>query len=223
MVTLDDFFSDSHLYNFARGEIVINPGQTPQGVYYLEEGFIKMNSVLPDGREITVNIFKPGSCFPLMWAFSDLPNTYSFQAMSQVSVKRTGKPAFQKFIRDNPEILFDLTNRLLIGLHGLLYNINHILSGDAYHRMIAAILMFSRRFGTVTPKGTTLINLKITHQDLADVAAITRETASINIKKLEKNGLISQKNRQIEIKNLLKLEEEIDIDNQDLPLLTGNS
>jgi CRP-like cAMP-binding protein len=213
---LTDLFSKSRSLSFGKHEIIIRADDIPQGVYYLEKGFVKMNSVLTDGQEITLNIFKTGSYFPMMWALSDLPNTYYFQTMSPSVLRRVPKDAFLKFMKSNPDVLHELTNRILIGVNGLLFNINHILSGDSYHRIIAAVLMFAKRFGEKSSTGKTVITIPLIHQDLADVAAITRETASINIKKLENRGLISQTTRFLTVPDLKKLEAESEVENQEI-------
>jgi CRP/FNR family transcriptional regulator, cyclic AMP receptor protein len=208
---LTDLLTKFNPRSFAKHETILSADDTPPGVYYLTKGYIKMNSILSDGREITLNIFKPGTYFPMMWALSDLPNTYYFQAMTPGQLFCIPKGTFRKFIQDNPDILFDFTNRILIGLNGLLFNINNILSGQAYHRIVSAILLLAKRFGDQTSSGEISITLPLTHQDLADIAAITRETASINIKLLENQGLISQKNRHLTIPNLHKLEAVADV------------
>jgi CRP/FNR family transcriptional regulator, cyclic AMP receptor protein len=208
-------FSNSQSETFSKREIILASDDMPHGVYYLAKGFVKMNSTLADGREITLNIFKPGTYFPMMWALSNLPNTYYFQAITKTELNRISKDVFVKFMNSNPDVLFEFTNRILIGLDGLLFNINNILSGQAYHRIVSAILMLSKRFGEKDASGQVIITLPITHQDLADIAAITRETASINIKQLENLGLISQKNRKLSIPNLQKLEAEANITSSD--------
>jgi CRP-like cAMP-binding protein len=213
---LTNLFSASHVITFTKHETIIKADDDPQGVYYLEKGFVKMNSILADGREITLNIFKPGSYFPMMWAISNLPNTYYFQTMTPVVVRRISQNVFFEFVTKNPDVLLDITNRILVGVNGLLFNINHILSGDSRHRIMAALLMFAKRFGEASPSGKITITLPLTHQDIADVAAITRETASIHIKQLENQGLISQKSHLLTILNMQKLEAELDSEQEEL-------
>jgi CRP-like cAMP-binding protein len=213
---LENLFSTCHAITFIKHETIIRADDDPQGVYYLEKGFVKMNSVLADGREITLNIFKPGSYFPMMWAISNLPNTYYFQTMTPVVIRRISKDTFFDFITKNPDILLDVTSRILIGVNGLLFNINHILSGDSRHRIMAALLMFAKRFGEASPSGKITITLPLTHQDIADVAAITRETTSIHIKQLENQGLISQNSHLFTILNLQKLEAELNSEQEEL-------
>ncbi|OGD09885.1 hypothetical protein A2397_06190 [Candidatus Amesbacteria bacterium RIFOXYB1_FULL_44_23] len=214
-------FATAYPLTFSKNETIIRADDTPQGVYYLAKGFVKMNSQLFDGREITLNIFRPGSYFPMMWAISDLPNVYNFQAMTSVELRRISQADFLEFVKSHPNDLLEISRRILVGVNGLLFNINHILSGDSYHRMIAAIMMLAKRFGEKDAKGKTYIAIPLTHQDLANVAAITRETASVNLKKLESRGLISQKSHFFTISDIKLLETESNIENPELPALSA--
>jgi CRP-like cAMP-binding protein len=209
---LADFFSRSNVFSYRKGEVIIRSDDIPQGVYFLQEGYIKMNSLSQDGRELTLNIFKPGTYFPMMWALADIPNTYYFQAMTSVRVRRMPRNLFKDFINLNPDILKEFTVRILIGLEGTLTNIQYMLSGNSYHRVTSAISLFSRRFGIKSQGGYIIVNLPLTHQDIADAAGITRETASLAIKKLQDKGIILHHYRRLTVKrpDLLNRESAID-------------
>jgi CRP/FNR family transcriptional regulator len=205
---LQRYFSGSKPLEFKRGETILRSDDEPQGVFYLESGFVKMNSVFVDGRELTLNIFKPGTFFPMTWAIADIENTYYFQAMTPLVIKRMPKSEFMRFLNSNPEILMDLTTRILVGLNGILTNVQHLLSGDSYHRVVSAILLSARRFGDHTNSDKVMVKIPLTHQDIADIAGITRETASIAISKLIKEGIVSHHYRKMTINSLKKLEKE---------------
>jgi CRP/FNR family transcriptional regulator, cyclic AMP receptor protein len=202
------FFSESKVLEFKRGETILRSDDEPQGVFYLEQGFIKMNTIFIDGRELTLNIYKPGTYFPMTWAIAGIPNAYYFQAMTPVILRRKPKNEFMQFINGNPDILMELTNRILIGLDGILTNVQHLLSGDSYHRVVSAIILSARRFGDTTGSGKIILKIPLTHQDIADIAGITRETASIAIGKLIREGIITHHYRKMTINSFKNLENE---------------
>ena len=49
-----------------------------------------------------------------------------------------------------------------------------------------------------------LINLKLTHQDIANMAGITRETATISIGKLKKAGIIDREGKMFMVSGMKK-------------------
>lgn len=148
-----------------------------------------MDANFENGMEVTFNIFKPGSFFPMPWAIAEIENSYSFVSMGPSELWRAPKEDFLIYLKSNPEITFDLTRRLLVGINGVLIGMKNVIKGSAREKVAWAILMLVKR----------KINLKFTHQDIARIAVVTRETASVEIKKLEKEGIISFKKGIINI------------------------
>lgn len=167
-----------------------------------------MNAVLENGRELTVNIFKPGSYFPMIWAITNIANIYYYQTATAVELQRAPRDLLLEFIGKNPDALFDLTKRILIGISGLLVNIQHQLSGDSYHRVVAALVLAAKRFGKENGRKEIIIKLPLTHEEIANLAGLTRETVSIAMEQLRKDKLIAQKNKFIVIKDVKRLGKE---------------
>lgn len=211
---LENFFSQFKSIKYKKGETILRAEDVPQGASQILSGYVKMNSLLADGRELTLNIFKPGSFFPMMWAISNMENSYFFYAMTDVELRRAPKDSLVDFIKKNPDVLFDLTNRILIGLNGLITNFEHIISDNAYSRVISALFILAKRFGEKTGKNNIVIGLPLTHSDIANIAAITRETASIAIKKIERKKIISKQGRLFRIDSMEKLKEEFLMNNK---------
>src|SRR3989338_3199443 len=184
--SLDDFFSQYNVLSYDKDQIIIHADDIPTGDFYLKSGFVKMSSILENGREITLNIFKPGSYFPMIWAITDIPDTYFYKTIAPTELQRAPRDLLIEFVKKNPEALYRLTKRILIGVKGLLLNIEHQLSGDSYHRVIAALVLSTKRFGVKGKSGKFLIKLPLTHQEIADLAGLTRETVSLAIEKLAK-------------------------------------
>jgi CRP-like cAMP-binding protein len=69
----------------------------------------------------------------------------------------------------------------------------------------AAILLCARRFGQKTGANSVSVTLPLTHQDIGNIAGITRETATIAIDKLQKQGLITHHYRHLTVNKLDEL------------------
>lgn len=205
---LKDLFSNSGLYKYRKGEIIMRSDEQPQGVFYVKSGHIQFYTIFEDGRELILNIFKPGSYFPMMWAIGNIPNTYYYRAMMPAELHRVSKEKVLDFLHKNPDVLFELTRRILIGLDGLLTNVQHLFSGNAYHRVLSALLLLAKRFGEESNRGI-VIKLPVTHQDIANLASITRETASVELKKIERKKIIFYNRQLLRINNRKMLEKEV--------------
>ena len=208
---ISDFFSHGTFLKCKRGEILINAGDEPNGVYYLSKGYVKMNSIFKNGSELTLNIFKHGAFFPMMWALGEAKNTYFYQTISTANIYRVPKEKVLRFVKEDPSVLFDLTKRILVGLDGLLTNVSQLLYGSSYNRVASAILISAKRFGKRFKDGSVLIDLSLTHQDIADLAGITRETVSLAMEKLARKKVIARSHKKIVVGSLQVLEQEASI------------
>ena len=80
------------------------------------------------------------------------------------------------------------------------------MSGSAYERLIAELIIIAKRFGE---KKDSQITIQTSERDLASQIGMTRETVSREIKKLRAVGLISFNKKHLIIKDIKKLEGEL--------------
>jgi len=201
------FFSEHSEYRLKKKDTILQPGDDMSTIFFLRSGYVRMYSSMSDGKELTLNIFKPGTYFPLFLAFDNIENTYFYQAMSSVSIQKAPKIEVMNFVRSHNDILFDFTKRMTIGFHGLLTNLEKQLSGSVHRRICSTLLMLAQRFGKQTSQGL-VISISLTHQDIADLTGIARETASVELGKLQLQKIIHFSHQTILIKDVLLLEKE---------------
>lgn len=197
-------FKKAHLYK--KNKLIIGPAVEPRGVFFIKSGFVRLYTISADGKEITFNIFKPGAYFSMMWALNDTPNIYFFEALTDVLILEAPKSEVIKYIETNSSILYDLAKRTLSGLDGMTRLMSALLTGTAYQNVASVLLVLTRRFGKKKSKNEFMINLPITHRIIGTLAGLSRESTSLELEKLTKKKIISQKKRFILVKNLKKLE-----------------
>lgn len=204
---LENFFSQFKFLRYKKGETILRSGDIPQGVYYLKKGYVRLYSLSESGQELSLIIFKPGDFFPIMWAINNTPNTQYLQAMTAVELWRCPREKFVLFIKENPDVFFELTSHMLERLGGILQRMEYMAFGNAYSKVVSIILICAQRFGE--KKGSEIeIQVPLTHKDIAALLGVARETVSIELKKLERKGLMKYKKRLIFIKNKKRLEKE---------------
>ncbi len=204
-------FFDSHVQKrYERGDVVIYANEEPSGVYFVKEGYVKMSTISKEGTELTLNIFKPGSYFPLMWAIGGMDNEYDYGTLTHSSLIKVSKDELIAFIEDKPEVLMDLSRRTVIGLGGLVQRMRNLLYGNARERVVSSLVISAKRFGEKQKNGEVVIKLPLSHQDVGDLSSLTRETTSIEMKKLNNEGIISYKRRYVVILDMGRLEKELE-------------
>ena len=203
-------FSDGVVKNFVKGEIMVQGTEPPVGVYYIQSGYVKAYSISPLGQINLLLVHGPNEIMPLPWAL-DGPQKLGvfYEAISAVCMLRTSKDSLRQAMGINPwlteQILGQMVNTFTVYANRI-QSLGYRLPRE---RVIACLLDLANRFGRMKSHHI-VIEAPVTHQDIADSINMTRETASRALELLTKDGLIIQKNHLFILKDVEKLQDEID-------------
>ncbi len=204
---IESFFTKFKHQVYKKGEILVRADEDPSGIFYLKDGIVREYAISKNGDEIVVNIFKPYSFFPMSWAINNTKNRYFFEAVTPVEVWKASKEKAVEFIKQEPEVLYNLLSRVYSGTDGLLTRMSYLMSGNAYTRLIAELLIHAKRFG-IKEKDAS-VRLTLSERELATQSGMTRETISREIKILKNKNLVTFTKNTLIINNLSRFEEEL--------------
>ncbi len=207
------FYKQFSTREYKKGETIIRADDDPQGIFCLTKGYVRQYSISKSGIELTLQILKPISYFPLIWAINGAPNIYFYEALTEVEVGRAPREQVVDFIKDKPSIILELMSKLLGEYAETLSRIEHLVFSDAYRRVISVLLYIAKHFSDKCEEGVC-VNHRFTQQDIATLVGVARETVSIEIGNLEKKRLIKYINHFMQFPNLADLERELTIDKQ---------
>lgn len=204
----ESFYTQFTTRHYKKGETLIRSDDDPQGIFCLTKGYVRQYSISKTGFELTLHILKPISYFPMVWAINGTPNVYFFEALTAIEVGRAPRDQVVNFIKDKPAIIFDLMSELLEDYAETLTRIEHLVFSDAYRRVISVLLYIAKHFGEEYQKGV-IVRHRFTQQDVATLVGVARETASNELVKLEKKGLVTYVDHSILFENINKLSSEL--------------
>jgi CRP/FNR family transcriptional regulator len=204
----EDFYRQFTIRNYKKGEMLIRADDDPVGIFYLKKGYVRQYTISKTGFELTLHILRPISYFPMVWAVNGTPNVYYFEALTPVEVGRAPRDQVVNFIKDKPTITFELLSELIEDYAESLKRIEHLVFSDAYRRVISVLLYIAKHFGEEKGKHI-IIDHRFTQQDIATLVGVARETASIEMVRLEKKGLVKHVGHALVIENIKKLEFEL--------------
>ena len=207
---IDAFFATYTLRKFRKGQVLLLSGEKAEYIYHLVRGTVKQYDVSYRGDEIILNLFKPPAFFPMSQAMNDTISNYIYEAETDVELQQVPAADAVAFIKDNPDVLYDLLSRVYRGLDGLLGRMSHLMAGNARGRVVYELLIEAKRFGKAKPGGGMVIAL--TEKDLGSRAGLTRETVSREIGKLKKTGLLKLDSHVFIIPSMTELEKRLDED-----------
>lgn len=205
---VNDFFSSYRPRLYKKGQILILSGDDTDYIYYLVKGRVKQYDVSYRGDEIIVNVYKPLAFFPMSLAVNKTGNNYIYEAETDVELRQAPAADTLKFVKSNPEVMFDLLSRVYRGVDGLLARLTHIMKSSAKERLMYEILIHAKRFGKLKADGSIVST--INESEIGGRAGLSRETVSREMQKLVKSKLVSLKAGKLTVHNPTLFERKLD-------------
>lgn len=203
---IEAFFNNYRPRKYAKGQILILNGDDTTYVYHLIDGRVKQYDVTYRGDEIILNVFKPPAFFPMSLAINKVPNPYIYEAETDIEIRQAPAGEVVTFLKENPDVLFDLLSRVYKGVDGLLGRMTHLMASSAKGRLMYELLIACRRFGT---ENDGSCSMTINEKELAARAGLSRETVSREMNKLIKDKLATLQAGTVTIPDLSAFEEKL--------------
>ena len=211
LIKLRPLFNEFPPLYYKKGQIIIRPEDKIDNIYFIEKGFVKFYFLSEEGKELTFLIYKPGYFFPILYAFFGNKTRYYFEALTQVVLRRAPRETFTNIVATNNALSLSISKEIILRMQGILSKMEFLTLGTAYQNVAFTILICAEEFGKKN-KQSVVLNLPLAHKDIASMAGLTRETVSIEMKNLKKEGLISYKRNQISIKNIDKFKKKTKVE-----------
>jgi CRP-like cAMP-binding protein len=204
---LDSFFHQFKPLYYKKKAIIPHSNDTSASVFYIKSGYIRVFRISEDGEELTLTILKQGDFFPLTYGFNTSKNNYYLESITPLEMWKVPQEQFLHFVRSDPELFFELTNQLIVRFDGVLTRMEYLVFSNAYTKVAATLLMCAKGLGEER-RGEITVKVPLTHKDIASMIGITRETTSLEMKKLERKGLLRRSGRFLIINDYKSLEHE---------------
>ena len=187
------------LKRYKKHEVILFEEDTTEYMYIILNGKTKVVQTTEDGKEILLAMHHSGEFFGEMSLLDGKTSPATVVAMEDSSVAIISRQEFYSLIRAQKRIVDNLLLILCSRLRDSWEKIQLLNLKNASHRIKILFLMLSDRYGEKTAEGITL-NIKLTHQEIAEMTGMTRETVTRMIDKWQKDGEISVlKNRFIHL------------------------
>jgi len=182
---------------FKKNEIILYEEDTNEFMYFILLGKVKVVRTTEDGKEIILAMHKSGSFFGEMSLIDGKTTPASVIATEDALIAILAKKNFFSIVFLHNKVTGNLLRILCNRLRRCWDTIQLLNLNNASHRTKMLLLMLIEEYGEKTPEGTVL-NIKLTHQNISDMTGLTRESVTRVIDKLQKQKeIIVLKNRLI--------------------------
>jgi CRP/FNR family transcriptional regulator len=182
---------------FKKNETILYEEDTNEFMYVILLGKVKVVRTTEDGKEIILAMHKSGSFFGEMSLIDGKTTPASVIATEDALIATIARKDFFSIVFLHNKVTGNLLKILCTRLRRCWDTIQLLNFNNASHRTKMLLLMLIEEYGEKTPEGTVL-NIKLTHQDISDMTGLTRESVTRVIDKLQKQKeIIVLKNRFI--------------------------
>lgn len=187
---LMEFFHRGRQQKFGKGEIIMRAGDVPQGIYFIDNGHVKVYFLTKQGNEHTHMIYKPGDIFPMIYAFKDAIRNVFYEALDDCTVYLVPKDNFKEFAGSNAQVSVGLLEQAVDMFRLYAGRIDNLLYSNSHERTAYRLLSIIDRMGEQKADGSWVVDVPITHQDIASSVNLSRETVSRCMERLRRKGII---------------------------------
>lgn len=189
------FFSQYEKRSYLTGQIIKYPNKNISHIYFIKSGLIRQHALSPEGTKLIIHIFKPFSYIPYALYLSNPQNLYTYQAISKTETMVAPINDVDEFLKENPDVLYDLTCRMSQAFTGLLRKYEHYAFDDAGTRILSLMIYLANGIGEKRDGGI-FITVPFTHVDIASWLGLQRETISRQLMAMQKIGIIKYSNKR---------------------------
>jgi len=172
------------------------PGDPSQQIYLLKEGRVKISRISEEGREVTLALLEPGEIFGELEVLDDAPRDTLAEALDDSKICVVSKALFLEMIHSMPALSFRLTKLIGFRMRKIESRVEDLVFKDVPARLAHLLLDLAKDYGKEAPQGV-LLQIKITHQEIANLIGSIRETVSAVLGDFKREGWIAFEGRRI--------------------------
>jgi CRP/FNR family transcriptional regulator, cyclic AMP receptor protein len=181
---------------FRPRQVIYLPGDRAQGVHFLSSGRIKISKVTRDGKELTLAYRSEGDFFGEPCLLDGGPREEMAEAMDPSLTVEVDRELLDQLLRTNGLAAYRFTRALIARRKDLETRVEQLIFKDVGSKLAELLLNLGVEHGIADQRGT-VVGLKITHQEMANLIGSTRETVSLTLSQFKRKGLIQTEGRKV--------------------------
>jgi CRP/FNR family transcriptional regulator, cyclic AMP receptor protein len=197
-LTDDEFNSLQHVFiirSYRRNQVIFIEEDTGNYMYLVLAGKVKVAKASSGGRETILAIHKAGDFFGEMSLLDGKTAPATVSAMEDSKIISVSGTDFHKHLMHNEKVLLQIIDVLCARLRQV-WQTQSLSLSKADARICMGIHQLAKKHGIQDAHGI-IIDLKITHQELAEMVGTSRETVTRVLTRLRDKGIIEVNQRRI--------------------------
>lgn len=194
---LNQVFSKVNLKKFRKNEVILYEEDTSEFMYFIISGKVKVTQSTEDGKEVILAMHSEGDSFGEMSLIDGKTTPARVYATEESVTALISKKDFYALLMHS-KVMEKMLYTLCARLREAWSKIQILTFNNASQRVKMLLFMLSEKYGEKKDRDVRL-NIKFTHQDIAEMSGLTRETVTRVLDRWQKDGDILLENKIISL------------------------
>lgn len=180
--------------HYPAGATVLYQGEAPRSVQVVTKGAVRVFSISDAGEEQIVTYHTAYDMFPVSWIFGNVVGAlFFYEAMTDTEIAHVPKEDFMAYFHASVERMDAVISSLASSYAAFMLRINALEQSKARQKLVYTLYYLSQRYGVRTPTNPELtkISISLTHQNIAALVGLTRETTTTQMNELRREKAVS--------------------------------
>lgn len=199
---------NSYAKLYEKDEVIFFENDSVKKLYFLVNGKVKLSMLSAEGKEKVLTILQEGDIFGELSLFDEDPHPLTAEVMDDARLLIIPWNEMEKLITERPSLAIKIIEALSKKTRLLTSQVRELVFQDAAGRLASLLSRLAEDFGREIDEGT-VIDLVLTHQEIANLIGSSRVTVTKLMNKFIDDGMITIKKRKIIIKDFESLGERL--------------
>lgn len=184
-----------------KNQVIYFPEDASDSIFFLKDGRVKVSNMSEDGKEMTLAILGPGEVFGEMALTGVGTRNHIAEATEDTIICNISLDEMAEMMERNPKINWQLTKLIGLRFKKIQNRLQNLVFKSAPDRIRAFIKELAEDHGRKVGHEVE-VKLNLTHQDIANLTATTRQTVTLVMRDLASQNLILYDRKRILVRDL---------------------
>ncbi len=187
-------FSDVRTEDLEKNKLVYYRNEIPRKGRLIVEGTVRVFILNSQGVERNITLLDAGDLMPIECVLSkERKCRYFYETITKVKACSLPLKKIREEISSQPEVVAELLDKVTNDYLGTLIQIEAFGQPKVREKIIYILRYLLQRHGISRDDGWWEVNVRLTHNDIANMIGIARETVALEMGKLKSDNIIGYK------------------------------
>ncbi len=189
---------------FPKGSAIYVPSDSASDVFLLAEGRIRLCSTTPDGKQAVLALVEPGEVFGELAVINPGEHEERAEAALASTVILLPGDEVRRLMEVSPSVTIGITKLIGFRRSRIERRLRSLLFRSNRDRLVHLLVELAEQYGRLHAEGV-LLTISLSHQELASIIGVTRESVTMLLGELQLEGLVRVSRKKLVIRDLHRL------------------